>query len=298
MVRHEDSHHTGSRQIISSGIFRAGGGNAASSSARSSGASAMSSAPRFSRTCSTWPAFGIAMTPGCRSTHASATCAGVASKARGDGVECLAARRAVPARAASTPSPECRACCTTAAGRIRCRGASGCRAPDWWRRRAAARVERRELFHVVDVEVADAPVADLSVALAACRTPRAFRRAARGRASAAGTGRADRSSAVEGSPRRRRWCRAVVACCGSTLLTRKISPRRSPSASATSSSAAPSAVHFRGIDHRHAEVDGRLQRGNFVARGLRRIAHVPRADAERRDAFAAGERDGLCHAPL
>ena len=58
---------------------------------------------------------------------------GRGAKARGDRREAPCAQRAAPVRAASTPSRECRACCTTAAGRVRCRGASGCRAPGWSR---------------------------------------------------------------------------------------------------------------------------------------------------------------------
>lgn len=60
-------------QSISSGIFRFGGGNALSSSLISRSVSSISSAARFSRTCSGRLAFGIATMSGWRSNQARAT---------------------------------------------------------------------------------------------------------------------------------------------------------------------------------------------------------------------------------
>jgi Mg2+-importing ATPase len=65
-------------QIISSGTFSVGGGNARSSNVRSALVSRISRAPRFSRTWAGVPILGMATTGSCRMTQASATCAGVA----------------------------------------------------------------------------------------------------------------------------------------------------------------------------------------------------------------------------
>ena len=102
-----------------------------SSSARSSAESASASAAWLSRTCASLEAFGITMTSGCRSSHASAMRAGVtpsraAMPSRPDACAAGASR----CRAANTPSAACRACGTTAEDPIRRRAARGCTAPD------------------------------------------------------------------------------------------------------------------------------------------------------------------------
>src|SRR5262249_55333990 len=78
-VRAGAAPHATRRYVIASGCFLFGGGNAASISARSAFASRMSAAPRFSRTCASDDAFGIAAMPSRASSHARATCAGVAA---------------------------------------------------------------------------------------------------------------------------------------------------------------------------------------------------------------------------
>jgi hypothetical protein len=47
------------------------------------------------------------------------------------------------------------------------------------------------------------------------------------------------------------------------------------------------AVHFRGVDDRHAEINGHLQRGDFLIALPPCVSNVPGADAEYRHAFAA-----------
>ena len=60
----------------------------------------------------------------------------------------------------------------------------------------------------------------------------------------------------------------------------------------------PIAVHFCSIDHRHAEIDRQLQRGNLARPRLPAFPHVPGADPENRDAFSTGQPDcshpGFC----
>jgi hypothetical protein len=70
----------GAVQIISSGCLRFGGGKARSMRSSSAGVSAMSTAAEFSRRWSARTAFGMAITSGCHSTHASAICAAVAPR--------------------------------------------------------------------------------------------------------------------------------------------------------------------------------------------------------------------------
>jgi hypothetical protein len=50
------------------------------------------------------------------------------------------------------------------------------------------------------------------------------------------------------------------------------------------------AVHLGGIDHGHAQVDGHLQCGDFIASLLRPFCHPPRALTEDRNRFPAGKR--------
>src|SRR5438094_3688679 len=64
---------------IGKGSFDVGGGNSRSKAARSSLASLISIDRALSHTWASLLAFGMAMTPGWRSTHASAICAGVKS---------------------------------------------------------------------------------------------------------------------------------------------------------------------------------------------------------------------------
>ncbi len=65
--------HRCCRYNIANGVASVGGGNARSSAARSSFVRRSSRAALFSRTCETLAAFGIATTPSCRSSQASAT---------------------------------------------------------------------------------------------------------------------------------------------------------------------------------------------------------------------------------
>ena len=59
-------------------------------------------------------------------------------------------------------------------------------------------------------------------------------------------------------------------------------------------------VHFRRVDDRHPEVDGHLQGRNLVGARLPPVAHIPRADPERRDGFSVWERNrsDASHIPL
>ena len=86
----------------------------------------------------------------------------------------------------------------------------------------------------------------------------------------------------------------LVAFCGITLLTRKISPRRSASASATSSSAAPSpyisAVSTTVIPRSTAICSAAIS----SARVFALIAHLPGADAERGMVLRPGAQSFGC----
>lgn len=53
------------------------------------------------------------------------------------------------------------------------------------------------------------------------------------------------------------------------------------------------AVHLRGIDERHAEIDALAQRGDLGCALRGPLAHFPGALPELRYAFAAGQRDGF-----
>ncbi len=50
------------------------------------------------------------------------------------------------------------------------------------------------------------------------------------------------------------------------------------------------AVHFRGVDERHAEFDARAHRRYFRGALRRPLAHLPRALPQLRDAIAVGQR--------
>ena len=53
------------------------------------------------------------------------------------------------------------------------------------------------------------------------------------------------------------------------------------------------AVHFGGIDQRHAELDSQTQRRDFIRVGTLLFAHAPRALTEDRNARAIGQFDSF-----
>ncbi len=143
-------------QSIAKDCLRRGGGNAASSAARSSGVSAIAPAAAFWRTCAGSAAFGIATTPGARSVQASATCAG-----RGPVPVRHLAQRRVPQQPPALPDRR--------VGHHRHRPLA---APRQQVELDAARLEvvqhlvgeaaRRQRLHLVHVEIRHAPAPDLA----------------------------------------------------------------------------------------------------------------------------------------
>src|SRR5206468_11581036 len=51
------------------------------------------------------------------------------------------------------------------------------------------------------------------------------------------------------------------------------------------------AVHFSVVDERHAEIDAETKRGDLGSAVALALAHSPRAEPERRNACAVGQRD-------
>ncbi len=123
------------RHSIASDTFFVGGGKARSRSVRSWSDSVNSAAARFSSTCATVPALGIANTSGRRRSQASATLQARRVVALGDLVqrrmpdEPSLLDRAVGRERHRAASP------SAAAGRTPGRDATGCREPGWSNRR-------------------------------------------------------------------------------------------------------------------------------------------------------------------
>ena len=152
--------HNDGCQMTASGVARVGGGNARSSADIVAAESARSAARRFSRTCEIFDAFGIAIVFGRPRTHASelrgrragiardrgqlATAQQIATAQGGVGHDRQSARVAE-----SGESPFDAALGQVVEHLVRC---------------AVTPVRKREqLFHVVDVEIGDAPANDLAV---------------------------------------------------------------------------------------------------------------------------------------
>ena len=162
-ARHSSGVHSaasgGSVQSISSGCLPFGGGKARSSSARTCGESFTSSAPRFSFTRSRDDDFGMVTTPGWASSQAIASWAGVQPMPSASFLS--AALREQPAlverrighqrdRALAHPRQQVEL------------GAAARQAVEHLVAGVETLVEAGGVFHVVEVEVADAEVADLS----------------------------------------------------------------------------------------------------------------------------------------
>ena len=141
-----------------------GGGNSRSIVARCSALNVMSSAAALASTCSSRAGLWDRQHAGLRQHPGQRHLEGACSHVRGRSARSTpAASAADPARSGCRPSPGCRV--LAAPGQqvpFDAAPRRGCRAPGCWRRRAAR--DGRQLRHLVGVEVADAPVADLAVA--------------------------------------------------------------------------------------------------------------------------------------
>ena len=155
-------------------------------------------------------------------------------------------------------------------------------------RGGAAAGKRRQLRHVGDVEIAHAPVADLAGLLQAGERLDGFvqRRAAAPvqqiKVDAVGVEVPEAALAGRDGAAPRRVARQHLADdehavafagdrLGDDLLGRTV------------------AIHLRGVDQGHAQVDPGLQRRDLVLAPGLALAHAPRAEAEGRHRFAGGE---------
>ena len=152
-------------------------------------------------------AFGMVTITPCRSSQASATCAGRRTVARRPPRQRRCpSMRALLDRRIGHDRYAC-ACGTTAAGRIRCRAGSGCRAPGWSRQSlppgSAESSCMSSMSKLLTPQSRILPAARNSSKAATVSA------AATRRANAADRGRCGRSSAASGCARRRRWCRGA-----------------------------------------------------------------------------------------
>ena len=86
-----------------------------------------------------------------------------------------------------------------------------------------------------------------------------------------------------------------VVACGYTFVTRKTDSRCPSIASATTSSAPPSAYHLGGVDQGHAESHSEPQRRHLLGSIASRLAHFPRSLAQHGDGrFCPGVAVSAC----
>ena len=159
---------------------------------------------------------------------------------------------------------------------------------------AALAGDRPRLLEVGHVEVAHAPGEDLALAPELLEGRDRVLQRMLGRASAGGSSPAGRCRGARASRSQAATVPPREAFSGRTLETRKTSSRRPAIASATISSAAP-AVHLRGVDVGHAEVEAPPQGGD---RGGAVVAlDVPGPLADHRDLARRGAEPAPLHAP-
>ena len=162
----------------------------------------------------------------------------------------------------------------------------------WLLATAESTVRRQpdELLHVVDVEVADAPVPYFSLALEPLECGQRLVQRHRAapvqkiqvemiRVQPAKARLAGRHGATS-----RRMLRQHLA--DQEDLAAPIAKRFGDELLGRASR-----VHLRGVDDGHAEVYRHLQRGDFVRAMTGALRHAPGADAKDRNRFAAGKRD-------